>query len=244
MRLFLSVLALLLLGVCPALAKPEIHINIPEYRLSLVEDGKLIKAYDIAVGTLYEQTPTGNYAIFYKEQYPTWFPGPKFEDQAPVPTGPDNPLGTRWMEFHPTFGIHGTNKGWDIQYPVSGGCIRMHDKDAQELYERVEIGTPVHIIYETMIFEEKPDGLYAKVLPDIYNRSLNTPERFTSLYAAYAIRYPGALLPPFPRPGDDIGEIPLLKIASPLNPVPQPAPALQPPPAVTPPSLTKVKPAS
>lgn len=244
MRLFLSILAMVLLLACPVLAKPEIHVNIPEYRLSLIEDGKLIKAYDIAVGTIYEQTPTGNYAIFHKEQYPTWFPGTKFEDQTPVPSGPDNPLGTRWMEFHPTFGIHGTNKGWDIQYPVSGGCIRMHDKDAQDLYERVEIGTPVHIVYETILFEERLDGLYAKILPDIYKRNLNTAERFMSLYAAYASRYPGAVVPAFPHPGDDISEIPLVKIAVPANVAPQVSPMTQLPPVAAPPSPIKAKPAS
>ncbi len=218
MRLILLLLMIILLGMSPAQANTEIVINIPEYRLALYDKGEVVKSYDIAVGTLYEQTPTGSYSIFYKEQFPTWFPGPKFEDPSPVPAGPDNPLGTRWMEFHPTFGIHGTNKGWDIQYPVSGGCIRMHDKDAQDLYERVLIGTPVIILYETILFEDRPDGLYVKVVPDIYNRKVNTPERFLNLYASYSGRYPGVAVPTFPQPGEDINIIVATKIAIPKTP--------------------------
>lgn len=48
------------------IARSEIRINIPDYSLSLIENGKLVKRYDIAVGTPYEQTPTGNFAIFAK----------------------------------------------------------------------------------------------------------------------------------------------------------------------------------
>ena len=213
MRLFLSLFICILIWSNPAEAR-EIVINIPEYRLTLLEGGHILKSYDIAVGTAYEQTPTGSYRIMYKEMFPTWYPGAKFEDQSPVPAGPENPLGTRWMEFHPTYGIHGTNKGWDIQYPVSGGCIRMHDKDAQELYDQVDIGTPVSIIYETILFEDRPDGLYVKVFPDIYHLHYNTPERFMRLYAPFAARYPGASVPPLPHPQADISEIIAVKVAA------------------------------
>lgn len=189
MRIVLSLFILLCCSISAALAQPEIYINIPQYQLMLVDNGQVIKTYDIAVGTPYEPTPIGSFKIFYKEKNPTWFPGAKFNDQTPVPTGPDNPLGTRWMEFHPTYGIHGTNKGWDIQYPVSGGCIRMHDADARELYEVVTIGTPVNISYETIFFMEKPDGLYVRILPDIYQKRTTTTERMEYLFSKYSGKY-------------------------------------------------------
>lgn len=216
MRVFLSLCLVFLLMTGIVAAAPSIVINIPEYRLTLYNDDQPIKTYDIAVGTAYEQTPLGSFKVFYKEKLPTWTPGPKFEDRTPVPPGPDNPLGTRWMEFHPTYGIHGTNKGWDIQYPVSGGCIRMHDKDAQELYELVDIGTPVTIVYETILLEERVDGLYAKVMLDIYNKKLNTPERFMLLYAPYAAKYPKVTIPSFPKLGDDEMVVQAIKVASEL----------------------------
>lgn len=176
----------------------EIHINIPSFVLQLYDNEKIVKEYNIALGTPYEQTPVGTFQIFHKEKYPTWTPGEKFTDRTPVSPGPDNPLGTRWMEFKPSYGIHGTNKGWDISFPVSGGCIRMYDKDAQELYDLVEIGTPVIITYETMFLEEKPDGLYVKIFPDIYHTKLNTPEHFSALCSPYAVKYPAVRQPVFP----------------------------------------------
>lgn len=204
MRKFLCMflgLALLIFQPAFALAQPEIHINIPSYTLQLFDNGQLIKEYNIAVGTPYEQTPTGNYAIFSKQQYPTWYPGSNFTDRTPVPPGPDNPLGSRWMEYKTNYGIHGTNKGWDINYPVSGGCIRMHDKDAQELYEMVPTGTPVIITYETLFLTEKPDGLYAKIYPDIYQRNTTSKERLLALYANYSAKYP-RLVQPLPTQGE------------------------------------------
>jgi L,D-transpeptidase ErfK/SrfK len=168
-----------------AFANPEIQINIPEYVLTLIDKGQVVKNYDIAVGTPYEQTPTGSFAIFYKLENPTWYPGAKFTDQTPVPPGKSNPLGTRWMEFAPTFGIHGTNKDWDISTAVSGGCIRMHDVDARELFEIADYGTPVTIVYQTLKLTEKADGLYLKVMPDIYRRQTNTPEVFAELFKPY-----------------------------------------------------------
>jgi len=168
------------------LTNPEILINIPEYTLSLIDQGKIIRQFDIAVGTPYEQTPVGKFAVFSKIEDPTWFPGSNFSDQTPVPPGPDNPLGSRWMEFLPHYGIHGTNKDWDISYPVSGGCIRMHDIEARELYRNIPISTPVVVIYETMRMMEKSDGLYLKVFPDIYKKNTSTPERVEQFYEPFA----------------------------------------------------------
>jgi len=192
MRIICSLITILLftaITAITAMAQPEIEINLPEFALRLVENGEIIKTYNIAIGTPYEQTPTGSFVIFYKQEYPTWYPGSNFDDRTPVPPGPENPLGTRWMEFYPNYGIHGTNKGWDINYPVSGGCIRMQDIDAKELYEKVPLGTPVSIRYQTLLLQEKTDGLYVKIFPDIYNRNTNTPEQLQISLAAYAESY-------------------------------------------------------
>ncbi len=229
MRFILSFLLLALCIIQSVQAAPQIIVNIPEYRLSLVEDGRLMKSYRIAVGTHYEQTPTGTYRIVAKEMFPTWFPGSKFEDKTPVSFGPENPLGTRWMEFSPAYGIHGTNKGWDINYPVSGGCIRMDNPDVEELYEHVEVGTSVIIRYESMVLEEKPDGLYLNVWPDIYHRHLNMAEHFASIYAKYEQKYPQAHIPQFLRDGIQPETAMTLKIASPAAAAIQPAPVLLPP---------------
>jgi len=163
------------------MAEPEIHVSIPAFVLQVYDNGKIIKEYPIAVGTPAEQTPIGRFKILNKIVDPTWYPGAKFENKTPVPPGPANPFGSRWMEFKSGYGIHGTNKGWDINYPVFGGCIKMQDADVRELFDLVSGGTPVTITYETMFLIEKTDGLYLKQLPDIYSRHTNTPERFHHL---------------------------------------------------------------
>lgn len=183
-------LVLLGLGIMPCgEAAYELRLNVPEYKLRLFEGTRLLKEYSIAVGTPYEQTPVGKFRIFYKEKYPTWHPGSGFVDKTPVPPGPANPLGTRWMEFAPSYGIHGTNKEWDIEYPVSGGCVRMYNKDAEELYELVGLGTPVLVTYESLRLTERSDGLYLTVYPDIYDKHTSTWQVFLALYQPYAQEY-------------------------------------------------------
>ncbi|MDR7868677.1 MAG: L,D-transpeptidase [Sporomusaceae bacterium] len=208
MRLVLC-LSLLLTSFCGSShASPEIYINIPEYKLTVIDKGQAVRSYDIAVGTPYEQTPAGSFAVFVKQEYPVWYPGAKFADRTPVPPGPDNPLGSRWMEFAPSYGIHGTNVDWSISYPVSGGCIRMHDADARELYERVDIGTPVTVVYETLVLVEKRDGLYLKVLPDIYGRQTSSRERFLKLFSPLATHWRTVREPVFPlKEAEDAYEV-------------------------------------
>jgi hypothetical protein len=170
-------------------ATPEIRINVPELVLRLYDDNKLLKEYPVALGTAYEKTPIGSYKIFDKEKDPSWIPGSGFTDKTPVPPGADNPLGSRWMEFSPTFGIHGTNKDWDIEYPVSGGCIRMHNADVEELYELVDVGTPVIITYQTLLLKEQDKSLYLTILPDIYNHNDGSKEKVLELFKPYAKKY-------------------------------------------------------
>ncbi len=41
--------------------------------------------------------------------------------------------------------LHGTNQEDKIGVPASHGCIRLRNADAAELFDRVEVGTPVEI---------------------------------------------------------------------------------------------------
>lgn len=57
-------------------------------------------------------------------------------------------FGTRWMGLNVPwgiYGIHGTNKPWSIGRFASHGCIRMRNKDVEELFEWTPIGTEVKI---------------------------------------------------------------------------------------------------
>ena len=67
--------------------------------------------------------------------------------KQPIPPGPGNPLGTRWMGISsPYVGIHGTPDAASIGYSASHGCIRMLIPQVEWLFEQVEVGTPVFIV--------------------------------------------------------------------------------------------------
>jgi len=188
-RILSWILVLFSLSTSVAFASPEVVLNIPEYTLRLVDGQKVLKRYDVAVGTSIEQTPVGKFSVFFKEINPTWYPASGFVDKTPVPPGPDNPLGSRWIEFAPAFGIHGTHKLWTVDYPVSGGCVRMYNPDVEELYELVDIGTSVIIVYETITLLEKNDGLYVRIFPDIYERNTTTRKKYLELIEPFKNRY-------------------------------------------------------
>jgi len=127
-----------------------IVINRSINRLSLYDGTKLTRTFAVATGQAIYPTPRGNWHIVVKWKNPWWYP-PVYDDWAkglkPVPPGPNNPLGTRWMGLNaPGVGIHGTDEPTSIGYSASHGCIRMQVPDAEWLFEHVDVGTQVHIV--------------------------------------------------------------------------------------------------
>jgi lipoprotein-anchoring transpeptidase ErfK/SrfK len=118
-------------------------------RLLFFDDAKLVRWFGVATGQSAFPTPLGDYEIVHLQRNPWWYPPPSdwAKDSEPVPPGPGNPLGTRWMGISaPYVGIHGTPDAASIGYSASHGCVRMRIPDAEWLFRRVEIGTPVFII--------------------------------------------------------------------------------------------------
>jgi lipoprotein-anchoring transpeptidase ErfK/SrfK len=118
-------------------------------RLLFFDDAKLVRWFGVATGQSAFPTPLGDYEIVNLQRNPWWYPPPSdwAKDSEPVPPGPGNPLGTRWMGISaPYVGIHGTPDAASIGYSASHGCVRMRIPDAEWLFRRVEIGTPVFII--------------------------------------------------------------------------------------------------
>lgn len=115
------------------------------FRLHLLK-GKRVQTFGIAVGAIGYETPSGRFSIVTKQRNPWWYPPPSpwAQDLSAVPPGPSNPLGTRWMGLTARFiGIHGTPAAGSIGSRASHGCIRMNIADAEYVFDRVEIGTPV-----------------------------------------------------------------------------------------------------
>ncbi len=118
-------------------------------RLTLYVGEKPKRTFSIATGRSQYPTPIGRFEIVNKQRSPWWYP-PASEwarDLDPVPPGPGNPLGTRWMGISsPSVGIHGTPDPASIGYSASHGCVRMLIPEVEWLFERVGVGTPVFIV--------------------------------------------------------------------------------------------------
>jgi hypothetical protein len=129
---------------------PAILVDISRRRLFLYDRGQLVKDYGVAVGTPGHPTPTGDFHITLKRYMPSWGnPGSAWAADMPayIPPGPSNPLGTRALNLDaPGIRIHGTTANYSIGTAASHGCMRMHRWDIEDLYERVEVGTPVYIV--------------------------------------------------------------------------------------------------
>ena len=118
-------------------------------RLYLYNGMRLNRLFPVATGQSVYPTPLGSLHIVVMWRNPWWYPpnSPWAAGEKPIPPGPGNPLGTRWMGISaPGVGIHGTNNDASIGYSVSHGCIRMHVSDAEWLFNHVDIGTPVFIV--------------------------------------------------------------------------------------------------
>jgi lipoprotein-anchoring transpeptidase ErfK/SrfK len=128
---------------------PVIVIRRNSNRLLLYNGMKSWRTFGVATGQSQYPTPLGRFSILVKWRNPWWYPpnSPWAQGQQPIPPGPNNPLGTRWMGLSaPGVGIHGTPSDASIGYSVSHGCIRMHIPQAEWLFNHVEIGTTVFIV--------------------------------------------------------------------------------------------------
>lgn len=131
--------------------------------LRVLENGKELRRYPVAVGMPGWETPVGSFTVIEKTANPTW------EHPASgqlLPPGPENPLGSRWIGFYRdcqgrsgfngqehlvvkgcvTAGFHGTPNRSSVGRAVSHGCVRLFDEHARDLFDLVSLGTPVTVL--------------------------------------------------------------------------------------------------
>jgi lipoprotein-anchoring transpeptidase ErfK/SrfK len=128
---------------------PVIVIRRGSNRLYLYKGMRFQRVFGVATGQSAYPTPLGQWHVVVKWRNPWWYPpnSPWAKGEKPVPPGPGNPLGTRWMGLSASgVGIHGTPDDTSIGYSASHGCIRMHIPDAEWLFNHVTVGTPVFIV--------------------------------------------------------------------------------------------------
>lgn len=130
--------------ISDAASKQLIIINSKYNTLNFYENNILVKKFKCATGKASTPTPQRKTTIVNKIKNRPYY-------KLGIPGGdPRNPLGKRWMGLNmygygTTYGIHGTNNESSIGKNVSGGCIRMYNKDVEWLFNRIRVGATVII---------------------------------------------------------------------------------------------------
>ncbi len=108
--------------------KKHIIVNLSTFRASYYEDDKLIKEYPVGIGKPDTPTPPGSYQVVAKLI---------FEKLVDIDLG-----SRRLVLSSDKTCLHGSWNG-PVEGYVSGGCVRMYNQDIEELFAKVEVGTPV-----------------------------------------------------------------------------------------------------
>jgi lipoprotein-anchoring transpeptidase ErfK/SrfK len=123
-------------------------VRIGENMLYLYENGQIANQWPIATGQPEYMTPTGMYSVTEKRYLPTWVnPAPDTwgaDMPATIPPGSSNPLGLRALNWSaPAIRFHGTSATYSLGFNASHGCVRLSNEDVIELYDTVDVGTPI-----------------------------------------------------------------------------------------------------
>ena len=118
------------------------------YLYKLGRPSRLVRQFQVATGRSQYPTPLGKFEIVTKSSTRGDPARVRMgRELKPIPPGPGNPLGTRWMGISaPYVGIHGTPDAASIGYSASHGCIRMLIPQVEWLFTQVDVGTPVFIV--------------------------------------------------------------------------------------------------
>jgi len=163
-----------------------IVVNLPEHRLYYFPKPKkgekpIVMTFPVSVGKMDWRTPLGTTRVVSKRKNPAWYPPASVRAEhlargdplpAVVPSGPDNPLGTRAMRLGIPGGsylIHGTNNPDAVGMAVTHGCLRMYPEDVERLFDAVPVGTAVTLINEPIKIAVVAGELWLEVHPPVNN---------------------------------------------------------------------------
>ena len=140
-------------GLKSSVIRPDQKLKIPKGTFSIVvdksqnqllltENDQFVKLYPVSTGKE-SSTPVGTFKITTSIPNPVWYT----QGAVVPPDSPENVLGSRWMGIDKKgYGIHGTIDPGAIGRQVTAGCVRMTNKDVEELFDIVPVGTEVTIV--------------------------------------------------------------------------------------------------
>jgi len=115
----------------------RLEVDLSSRTLHVVEDGRVVNTYGIAVGRPSHPTPTGSFRTGTIDWNPAWTPPPTGwarNKRYQPPGAASNPMqGVKIYFRAPYYFIHGTNNPGSIGEAASHGCIRMTEDDAVSL---------------------------------------------------------------------------------------------------------------
>lgn len=116
-------------------------VSTADRRLAVMEDGKVLAYFPVAVGAAESPSPTGEFEIVNRVANPAYY-----HDGVVMAASENSPVGTRWIGLNlKGYGIHGTNAPRSIGRAASHGCIRLRNRDVERLYAMLRVGDVVEI---------------------------------------------------------------------------------------------------
>jgi len=135
--------------IAPQEQSLRLVIQLSRRRVTVYRGSTAVKSYSIAVGKPGWETPKGTYKVQQMFRNPTWI-HPLQKGITIAGGDPENPLGRFWIGFWTDgknwIGFHGTPNQASVGSAASHGCIRMYNKDIEELFSKVSLGTEVKVV--------------------------------------------------------------------------------------------------
>jgi lipoprotein-anchoring transpeptidase ErfK/SrfK len=134
-------------------------VSLADRQLAVLEGGNVLAYFPIAVGAEESPSPTGEFQIVSRVVNPAYY-----HEGVVMAAGADNPVGTRWLGLNRKgYGIHGTNAPRSIGHARSHGCIRLKNRDVEQLFAMLRVGDVVQIRGErdeviASVFDDAADG--------------------------------------------------------------------------------------
>jgi L,D-transpeptidase ErfK/SrfK len=185
-----------------------IVVNLPERGGYIFKGGQFAGFFPVAIGKKGYETPTGTFKIVNLVENPTWIPPEWAKEEKPVPPGPKNPLGDRWIGLsEPGLGLHATNAPDSVGGDVSHGCMRTYPKLAHQIFPHLNKQMEVKIVYEPVKFGRDEEGrLNVQVFPDVYNHN-RSGQKARAILAEEGLEMPMGLLNSLIKQDDGLAKV-------------------------------------